>query len=65
MISMVCGRQSLSTKNVLDLDLETLRVSDMASAAAVPSSNIDALAISKPVRSVTMVWKLIKASNRP
>ncbi|CFR75674.1 Uncharacterised protein [Mycobacterium tuberculosis] len=37
----------------------------MASAAAVPSSSIDAFAISRPVRSVTRVWKFSKASSRP
>jgi len=37
----------------------------MASAAAVPSSSIDALAMSMPVRSQTIVWKLSNASSRP
>ena len=37
----------------------------MASAAAVPSSSIDALAISSPVRSATIVWKFSSASSRP
>ena len=37
----------------------------MASAAAVPSSSNDALAMSIAVRSMTMVWKLSNASNRP
>ncbi|PQM48446.1 hypothetical protein C1Y40_01343 [Mycobacterium talmoniae] len=37
----------------------------MASAAAVPSSSIDALATSRPVRSATMVWKFSNASSRP
>ena len=37
----------------------------IASAAAVASSSIDALAISMPVRSVTIVWKLQSASSRP
>ena len=37
----------------------------MASAAAVASSSIEALARSMPVRSLTMVWKLRSASNRP
>ena len=35
------------------------------SAAAVASSSIEALAMSMPVRSVTMVWKLTSASSRP
>ncbi len=37
----------------------------IASAAAVPSSSSDALAISMPVRSITIVWKLSSASSRP
>ena len=40
-------------------------MSVIASAAAVDSSSIDALAISIPVRSVTIVWKLRSASSRP
>ena len=40
-------------------------ISVMASAAAVPSSSIDALATSRPVRSATMVWKFSSASSRP
>ena len=37
----------------------------MASAAAVDSSSSEALEISMPVRSATIVWKLSKASRRP
>ena len=37
----------------------------IASAAAVPSSSSDALAISRPVRSITIVWKFSSASSRP
>ena len=37
----------------------------IASAAAVASSSIDALAMAMPVRSVTMVWKFSSASIRP
>ena len=37
----------------------------MASAAAVASSSIEALARSRPVRSATIVWKLRSASSRP
>ena len=37
----------------------------LASAAAVASSSNEALAISRPVRSQIMVWKLNKASSRP
>ena len=38
---------------------------DEATAAAVPSSSSEALAISMPVRSVTSVWKFSNASRRP
>jgi len=37
----------------------------MASAAAVASSSSEALAMARPVRSLTMVWKFNSASNRP
>ena len=37
----------------------------IASAAAVASSRRDALAISMPVRSLTIVWKLSSASSLP
>ena len=30
-----------------------------------PSSSIDAFAVSRPVRSATIVWKLMSASSRP
>ena len=36
-----------------------------ASATAVLSSSSDALAVSRPVRSDTMVWKFKSASSRP
>ena len=36
-----------------------------ASPAAVPSSSSEALAVVRPVRSATIVWKLISASSRP
>jgi hypothetical protein len=46
--------------------LRTARcISVMASAAAVPSSSMDAPATSSPVRSHTMVWKFSSASSRP
>ena len=35
------------------------------SRAAVDSSSIEAPATSRPVRSATIVWKLISASSRP
>jgi hypothetical protein len=41
------------------------RHSAIASAAAVASSSNDALAMSRPVRSATIVWKLSSASSRP
>ena len=37
----------------------------MPSTTAVDSSSIDAFAVSSPVRSVTIVWKLMSASSRP
>ena len=40
-------------------------MSATASATAVASSRSDALAMSRPVRSVTIVWKLSSASSRP
>ena len=45
-------------KKVLAVDLRGLTRMDidMASAAAVPSSKREALAMGKAVRSVTMVW---------
>ena len=49
----------------VDLVLPTRAASVMASAAAVASSSIEALAMSMPVRSVTIVWKLTSASMRP
>ena len=41
------------------------RASVIASAAAVASSSSEALATGRPVRSVTIVWKLSSASSRP
>src|SRR5439155_1006892 len=43
----------------------TASVRCIASAAAVASSSSDALAISRPVKSDTIVWKLSSASSRP
>ncbi|OIQ70965.1 hypothetical protein GALL_474180 [mine drainage metagenome] len=65
MTASVCGSTSLSTKKVVDLDLATRIASVMASAAAVASSSIDALAMGIAVRSMIMVWKLTSASMRP
>ena len=44
---------------------QTLLASVIDSAAAVASSSIEALATSRPVKSVTTVWKANIASNRP
>ncbi len=63
--AMVCGWHSASTKNTSPPLGLARRSSVMASAAAVPSSSSDALAMSIAVRSVTMVWKLSNASRRP
>ncbi len=63
--SSVCGCRPLEAKNTLDLDFAERLASVIASAAAVASSSSEALAISMPVRSATIVWKLISASMRP
>ena len=63
--AMVCGCVSASTKNADAACLVERRMRVIASAAAVDSSSIDALAMSIPVRSVTIVWKLRSASSRP
>ncbi len=62
---MVCGWQPASTRNRSDSTLLVRCSIAMASAAAVASSSIEALAISIPVRSLTIVWKLSNASSRP
>jgi len=65
MTSMVCGWVSPDTRKTEPLAL-TLRLARViASAAAVASSSMEPLAMSMPVRSVTMVWKLMMASMRP
>ncbi len=63
--SMVWGWHSASTKNTSPALAFTRRRSVIASAAAVASSSIDALARSIAVRSLTIVWKLSSASRRP
>ncbi len=63
--SMVCGCTSPDTTKALPLAFTERLASVMASAAAVASSSMDALAMAMPVRSVTMVWKLTSASMRP
>ena len=62
---MVWEKQFLSTKKILDFDFEIRLHKVIASAAAVASSSKEALEISRSVRSVTMVWKLINASSLP
>ena len=55
--SIVCGKTSSEIKKRFDfLFLETRLASAMASAAAVPSSNNEAEARSKPVRSIHICW---------
>jgi hypothetical protein len=64
--SMVCGWQSAATKKwSADLSLAASWHKAIASAAAVPSSSIEALAISMPVSSQTIVWKASISSRRP
>ena len=53
-----------TTKVVPPLGLTRASIA-IASAAAVGSSSSDALARSIAVRSLTIVWKLSKASSRP
>ena len=61
----VWAKTSASTASRFALPRAARCINVMASAAAVPSSSIDAFAISRPVRSVTMVWKFSSASSRP
>ncbi len=64
--SRVCGWQWREAKNawlVRFFDRRLQKV--MASAAAVASSSIEALAIGRPDRSLTRVWKFSSASRRP
>ena len=67
-MSIVCGWHFSETKNVrwaeASPSLSRWHII-IASAAAVPSSSIEALAISRPVISVTSVWKFSSASSRP
>ena len=65
-IAAVWGKMSASTAKRGLLDERLARRSIvMASAAAVPSSSMEALAMSMPVRSETIVWKFSSASRRP
>ncbi len=61
----VCGSASASTTKRFEADFDARRVSSMPSTTAVDSSSIDAFAMSSPVRSETIVWKLMSASSRP
>ena len=62
----VCGSVSASTtKTASAFARPARRTSVIASAAAVASSSMEAPATSRPVRSATIVWKLISASSRP
>ncbi len=68
--SIVCGKQRSETRNTLSCPAGAFFVCSrwnivMASAAAVPSSSSDAVAMSIPVRSFTTVWKLRSDSSRP
>ena len=61
-----CGKTRSETTNVRACGRRcTRRSSVIASAAAVASSSSDAFAISMPVRSATIVWKLRSDSSRP
>ena len=63
---MVCGWQRSLTKIVFAAaSLLTAWAMCMPSAAAVASSSSEALAMSSPVRSMIICWKLISASMRP
>ena len=62
---MVWGWQSASTMTREDWEVLRRRIRVTASATAVPSSSNDALAVSRPVRSATIVWKFNNASSRP
>ena len=54
--AMFCGWQFSSMKKAGAFDFATLRAMVIASAAADASSRSEALAISRPVRSATIVW---------
>ncbi len=63
--AFVWGSASASTRNTFEVDFEARRATSMPSTTAVDSSSIEALAVASPVRSVTIVWKLMRASRRP
>ena len=62
--SMVCGRQSSSTRKTWPRPV-TRRAMVIASAAAVASSSSDAPDTGSPVSPDTMVWKFSSISSRP
>ena len=64
---MFCGWQSEAIQNVLRSASASLtrRHKVIASAQAVASSKSEALEMSNPVRSHTMVWKFSNPSKRP
>ena len=64
-IAAVAVNTSESTASRLEDPRQARCIRVIASAAAVPSSSIEALAISSAVRSETMVWKFSSASSRP
>ena len=64
--AFVWAKTSVSTRSTAPALARVERcIKVMASAAAVASSRRDDPAISRPVRSVTIVWKLTSASSRP
>ena len=63
--ALVCGSASASTAKTFDEDFDARRASSIPSTTAVDSSSMDAFAVARPVRSVTIVWKLMSASSRP
>ena len=64
--AFVCGCTCSSIKKTASsLIFEARRASVIASAAAVLSSSIDALEISRAVNSQTIVWNAKSASRRP
>lgn len=61
----VCGRTLRSTKMVLRFSRSWPNAMIIPSAAAVPSSRSEALAMSRPVSEVVRDWKLMSDSSRP
>jgi hypothetical protein len=54
-----------TTNGLSTANLSARRSTIIASAAAVPSSSSEALAVLRPARSATAVWKFSSASSRP